>query len=873
MPIIKHIKEFATVEQSLLSIFPDQYVSQKKKEGDSWMKINMDYFYSVAVAQYSRNADTFAHNYAFLKGILRREDFYEKPEVTSFIDVLSQNVELPSYVQHYSILNPPLNTMVGEMSKRPDNSRVKAFDDDSKSEELQFKTDILNEYIMQKVNERIQQRMIQQGYDLNTEEAQQQYQQISEEQLGEYLTTYTSQAERWANRVLEALKMEFNMKELSEEGFRDLLVAARERYHIMEDNSKLGFKVESVNPKNTWYLSTPDKKYLKDAYASGIIEIMEMSEILNKYSLTKEEIDHLRKKSNQSQLLPYRESNLFSGDKGMDSIKYDTYNRGILDLRMQAESKLIKDSNPEFDEFLGLANNVTTFGNKYVVITAYWQSKKKIGKLTFVNEDNVEETLLVDENYTDGAHPQQLDLEWGWVNQWYKGLKIGDDIYYVEPLKILDYNPIIGVDFEKKNTEVKSLIDLMKPYQIIYNICMNQLYSLLQKEKGVVYQINIRKIPRPKDAELEDAIDIWEEEAINRGIVFYDDSPENMGAPTSNTNTSQAIDLTRTAEIQSRYTVAAQMKQEAWELVGINRQRMGGILATETATGTNAALQASYSQTEPWFVQHEYVMNQVYQAMLDAAQFIESSKPYSTISYISGEGESAFVEINGSDLKLRDLRVYVTSRAEDQRIFQELRQLAQPMLQNGADYNAIFTLFSTNSVRQMKDVTTRISKEAKAFQQRQMDIQEQQIQAQQQSVQMQIQAQQQKEAEDRLFEGQQKELDRLNKKEVAVINASSRNPEATADNNGNGIADALETTRLNSEINQVNQNYQLQVQKLQADGQMQMAKIQNDQAKLQTEKEEREADRKLKEKELQLKEKDIDTKLQIAVKNRNKFDK
>ena len=40
---------------------------------------------------------------------------------------------------------------------------------------------------------------------------------------------------------------------------------------------------------------------------------------------------------------------------------------------------------------------------------------------------------------------------------------------------------------------------------------------------------------------------------------------------------------------------------------------MGSITASESATGTNAAISQSYSQTEPLFVAHEYVLKHVSQ--------------------------------------------------------------------------------------------------------------------------------------------------------------------------------------------------------------------------------------------------------------------
>jgi hypothetical protein len=54
-------------------------------------------------------------------------------------------------------------------------------------------------------------------------------------------------------------------------------------------------------------------------------------------------------------------------------------------------------------------------------------------------------------------YPTQQSLEWGWINQWYQGTKIGPDIYHIKPYKLLNYCPIIGTTYEVKNTEAKSL--------------------------------------------------------------------------------------------------------------------------------------------------------------------------------------------------------------------------------------------------------------------------------------------------------------------------------------------------------------------------------------------------------------------------------
>ena len=834
MAIIRYTKD-ATIRYAYLNIFPDQFKTDKEKQDESWIKNTMDYFANRAYAEYVKNRDTFVKNYDLVKGILRQEDFYQEPEVKSFTDMLTADLALPAYVKHYSILTTPINELVGEISKRPDTFRVKAFDDDSKAEELEFKTGILQEYIIQQAKQKILEQAALSGDEIDEE----QLNQLTLNDVKDELDSYTSIAEKWANHVLTCQKAEFNLKEKSEDAFRDMLISAREFYHIYEDNSKLGFNVEVLNPKNTWFLTTPDRKYISDpsgraqgAYAAGTVQVMELSEIIESIpDLTKEEIDHLRSSLQDYGLINVRESNLGNDavSPGIDSVTYDTYDPLVLQTRMMIESEM-KENNDGLQDFLGLTSNVSSFGYKYVVVRAYWLSKKKIGKLIYLDELGNEQSMLVDENYKSGTIPTQQSLEWGWINQWYQGIKIGPDIYHIKPYKLLNYCPIIGTTFEIKNTEAKSLVDLMKPFQVIYNVCMNQLFKLLEKEVGKVYLTSIRHIPTPKDGDAQDALDIWEMEARNRGVVFIDDSPENLKSPSS-FNQFRDIDLTRTQEIQSRYTLAQQIKNECWELIGMSRQRMGSIAASESATGANLAVSQSYAQTEPLFVAHEYVMGQLYQAIIDAALYIESSKPQSTLSYITSEGESAFVQVNGSDLKFRDLKVFLTNRPEDTQMFNELRQLAQPLMQNGGSLYDVIELYSTKSMREMKKTFRDLKEKQEAMQQQAMQQKQQELEQQGQIAQAQLAQAQQIKEQELAHQDYQNELDRINKKEIAIISASSKRD--LPDYNETGTPDVLEISKLSNDQMKAAKEYEMKMAQINAQNTQATQKIQLEKEKLQ----------------------------------------
>ncbi len=175
---------------------------------------------------------------------------------------------------------------------------------------------------------------------------------------------------------------------------------------------------------------------------------------------------------------------------------------------------------------------------------------------------------------------------------------------------------------------------------------------------------------------------------------------------------------------------------------------------------------------------------------------MECQKPQSTLSYITSKGESAFVQVNGTDLKLRDLKAFPTNRPEDKDLFKELRGLAQPAMQNGATLYDIVELYSTDSIRQMKKVF-------KTLKERQEELQNQQIQQKQQeleqeagSTQAQLQQAKQMHDEQVAHDDYQKQLDRESKEKIAIIQATGFGKVESEDLNQNEIPDVLEASRL-----------------------------------------------------------------------------
>lgn len=739
---------------------PNHFAPDSEKRTDEYWKKTMDYYYDQAIAQYNAKAERITRNYQLLKGFIKPDDFMRDErvnipsEANSLIDTLERDMDLPRYVKHYPILNPPINELVGEMSGRPDNAQVKDFSDNGRSERQRALSQAYERYLHQNV----QQMILEQNPNIEME----QVDEITEEELSKIRTSYSTAAERWGAKVLDALKVAFNTKELTEEAFRDLLICSTPFYHVITDNSKIGFKVIVENPKNVWGLKVTNRPYSRDWYAAGTIQVMELSEIIATYPfLTQEEIKHLSEQALTDNGVGWASSPSrrdFPTTPGVNSIKYEVYDPLIMQERLAAEARM---SMGLLDEHMGHYTSSTWLGH-FTVVKAYWQSKKKMGKLTYSTPQGPV-TVLVDENYK--KIPEEIEIEWGYINQWYEGLRIGDDIYYVNPYELLNYCPIIGVEHESKNTPMASAVDLAKPYQMLFNVCMNQLWHLLEIEQGRVLIMPWRDIPTSKDGDDQDAIDLWMLEAKEKGVVFIDDSPENRKSP-SGFNQYSVHDWTRSQEMQTRLNMAEAIKMECWELLGLTRQRLGQTTSSETATAVNTALTQSYTQTEHYFVQQEYLNNQLYQAMLDAAVYVTLNDPESTLHLIT---DNSWLEMAGSEMTLPDLVVYVTSRAQDKKIFNELRQLSGQLLQSGADMETIVEMYTTTNTGQFRETVKSFQRKKDQLEQQASQQKQQELDQQQQQFEATMAQQEQIRKETMENDNMNKEADRINKREVALI--------------------------------------------------------------------------------------------------------
>jgi len=793
--------------------YPKQFTTRKEKTKKTFIKSTMDYFANIAFAQYKQN-QVFRKNYRLYNGEFNFNDYINQPEYKEIIDYLAdvpdQEPEVPQYLKHYSIVTPPINQLKGELINRPHRYKVKAVDDEAINEVIDYRTELIKDYFMEQLSATLE------GQPIPPEELAQ-----KEQEIQNNILDYTSTAEEWGNKTLNALKYHFNFKEKSSQSFLDFLITGKEFHHFYPDNSRVGFNYKIENPSNVWYLANRNAIYTDDCWALGTIEVLSMSEIVDRYNLSAEEIDHLN-------------------DKALQNLRNNEYSP-LAPALPNPNDPLWQLTFENVGDFAngGIDHNVFSFNSQhaFTVVTAYWQSKKLVYKRTYVDEQGYQQEMFVSEDYSFSKSAGDISLEEVWVNEWWRGVKIGNDIFInFEPLDYIQSSPIVGIINTTRNTQSKSFLDLIKPYQILYNIAMNQLWELLEKEIGVVFLGDLKVVPK-KDS--QDPIEMMLWNAKNRGTLFIDTSIENTGGAVQ-FNQMSRVDLSRTAEIQSRIQLAQLIRNEAYELIGITRQRLGTPTAPETATAANNNLQQSFAQTETWFSWHDTILQKVYQTILDISQYTELQKPTSTLNYLNSELESVFLRITKDEL-LHELFVFVSSYAEDKVTLDQLKQLAQPAMQNGAELLEMLDLFTASSERSLRKTLEEVQKRKESMRQQEQQMKQQELQQQQQQFQQKMQIEQAQAEERARREDMNKELDRQNRLEVVklqgIANEGSYSPEKDT-------TDLLiKQTSLSQQISK--QNYEKQAKK---------------------------KDQSMRERELDLKEKDIDTKLEIAKTNKNRYD-
>jgi hypothetical protein len=314
-----------------------------------------------------------------------------------------------------------------------------------------------------------------------------------------------------------------------------------------------------------------------------------------------------------------------------------------------------------------------------------------------------------------------------------------------------------------------------------------------------------------------------------------------------NFNHFQKLDLSQTERLMSRVNLANHFKQQAYEVIGVNPQRMGQQLSQMTATGVEQAAASSYAQTEVYFIQHcDHLMPRVHTMRTDLAQYYHSTNPSNRLTYMTSADEKVNFQINGTELLMRDLNIFCSTTANHRAVLEQLKQLAMTNNTAGASIYDLGKIIQSDSIAQLNTVLK--TSEEKTQQQKQQEMQQQQQMQQEQLASQEKQKQMVIQAE---AENQDKQLQ--NNITVAEIRAAGYG--AAVDVNQNEMSDYQDAMK---DIRETEQ-YQDQTN-LQRDKDSNRMTIDREKNNIEREK-------------IQAQKEIADKQLQIAMVNKNKFDK
>jgi len=794
------LKKGAKVEYNKMGtlVQPFQFVSEKEKD-DQWRAWNLDWLEFQGMKMLRRNARRLMKNYKLAKGIIDKTDYIveEDNDMADLIDILTKEDVSALELKFYPIIPNVINVLTNEFSKRTSRIMFRAIDDISYNEMLEAKRSMIEEVLLAQATQKQLVNMVEMGIDPNSEEAQQQLAPESLKTLPEiesfFKKDYRSMIEEWASHQMKVDEEKFKMKELEEMGFRDMLITDREFWHfnMREDD----YEVELWNPLLTFYHKSPDVRYISQGNWVGKMDMMSISDVVDKFGwmMTEEQLEALEA------IYPARSAGYAIQGYQNDGTYYDPtrthdWNTQMPSLNYRRFTSLY-DANYQFGDIvqfiLADSEDLQDFGKSYMlrVSTIYWKSQRKVGHLTKINsegelmQDVVSEEYKITDKpiYDDSIYKQKTKdnlvfgehIDWIWINEVWGGIKIGPNrpsfwgmsnpgglnpIYLGlnggRPGRIpFQFKgdttlygcklPVEGCVFGDRNTRSISLVDLMKPFQIGYNIVNNQIADILVDELGTVIMLDQNALPRHSLGE------DWGKNNLAKAYVAMKNF-QMLPLDTTITNTEnplsfqhyQVLNLEQTQRLMSRIQLAQYFKNQAFEVIGLNQQRMGQPIAQQqTATGIEQATNASYAQTEQYFIQHsDNLMPRVHQMRTDLAQYYHSKKPSLRLQYITEMDEKVNFQINGTDLLMRDLNIFCTTKTNTRALLEQLRQLALNNNTTGASIYDLGNIIKSESVGELTNVLKsaeekmRAQKESEMQQQQQM--QQEQLAAQEKQLQM-----------------------------------------------------------------------------------------------------------------------------------------
>ena len=754
--------------------FPAQKLPMSKKT-QAWKEACVDYVVGAGDSGFGGNgrsrSDEMQTYYDLYNSI------YNEKDLKYVTNPFKQDDGFPAMAQDYNIIKPYVDQLLGEETKRPFNFHPQRTSDIAASELQEKAKEMLMDYIQATIASKLSpEQAARYEQALATGEIQ------TPEAIAKYLQKdYKDIAATEAYHALQFLKRKLNLTHEFYKGWKDALIGGEEIYYIGVINGDP--YVERVNPMYFDYEHSLDLEFIDDAAWCRRKMIMSATEIYDRFydKMSERQLNELL------ELIDQRPGAGNNPEIRKTSIDYES-------IKLH---KINSFTDNPFDI------------DHIVVYHCCWKSFKKIGFVTLLNPETGEvEEFQVDEDYKVTGTEQSV--EWDWIIEVWEGYRIGDDMYIgIQPIEYqhisADKFPYTGVVYNNTNSKPRSLVSMMKPLQYMYIVVWYRLELALSRDKGKVAVMDITQIPKSMNID----VNKWMHYLSALGVAFinpYDegwDIPGREGGKPSQFNQLSSWDLTMSNVIAEYIQLMQKIEDMVAKLTGITPQRQGQIAASELVSNTNTAVNMSYHITEPWFWNHNQVKRRVLTMLLNTSKAAwKDSKKY--LNYILDDATRAFVQLSDNFL-YEDMDIFVDDSTKNQQYIDQLKQLLQPAMQNGASLLDIAEIITLDNMSMIKNRLEEIE-------QKRMEQMQQQQQAEQQAQQQMAEQQNQLKEEELMLKEAEMDLEKYkvdqdNATKITVAQLNAYRGAENMDQDMNGIPDpieigkqALEQQKINSDI-------------------------------------------------------------------------
>lgn len=739
----------------MINLPPQQLPFSKKNK--KWRKQILDWADSKTFFNYSLVRKSVIHkkiNYDLLNGKLHMSDL----EMILNPDNLQAGF-IPDKIQHYPIINSKLRVLSGEESKR-------VFD---------FKVVVTNPNAITEIENNKKKELLQrlQEWVSNTAQSEEEANQELEKINDYYTYEWQDMREIRANAILNHYIKEYNIPLMFNQGFMDAMAVGEEIYQCDIVGGEPTIK--KLNPLKIRVFKGGFSNRVEDADMIILEDYWSPAQVIDTFYdvLTKKDMEYIEKMPDHV------------GQAAVDSMdnideRYGFVNNHMIGDEINTET-LFWDPMGAYD---GVSNSLLPYdmAGNLRVLRVYWKSRRRIKKVRSYDPQTGEEVFnFYPETYVinkDAGEEEQIF----YINEAWEGTKIGTDIYVNMRPRVVQYNRlsnpsrchfgIVGSIYNLNDNRPFSLVDMMKPYNYLYDAIHDRLNKLIARNWGSLVRLDFAKKPKGWDVEK------WLYYAKTMGLAVEDSFNEgNIGAATGklagalNNASTGVIAASDGNQIQQYINLLEFIKMEMSEVAGITKQREGQISNRETVGGVERSMMQSSHITEWLFVVHEDVKKRVLECFLETAKIALRGRS-KKFSYILSDNSQRIMDIDGDEFAEADYGLVVDNSNGIQELNQKLDTLAQAALQNQTlSFSTIMKLFSSSSLAEKQRL---VEKDERALQERQAQAQQQQLQVQQQEIEQKAQMEQAKMQQEDAINQRDNETKIL----IAQINANSRNEEA-----------------------------------------------------------------------------------------------